>query len=171
MARPAGSRIGWVVELPGSGKRFSHTTFNGLLLDNDALNRSHPIASPHSTTAARRARSSCRTATATHRQPRSGAGAARPSRPVPVRAGDAAICSRTCSPGTPASDSTISTMPARPQAATRSVEPFHRYTFDDGTVWTEFYHAERRLPAAFPRSRGLRGVGRRHEGHRPTRSG
>jgi len=30
--------------------------------------------------------------------------------------------------------------PARPQASL-GVEPFHRYTFDDGTVWTEFYRS------------------------------
>jgi len=40
MARHVDSVIGWVVELPDAGTRFSHTTFNGLLLDSDALDRS-----------------------------------------------------------------------------------------------------------------------------------
>ena len=34
--------IGWIVELPGSGQRFAHTTFNGLLLDRQSLTRAHP---------------------------------------------------------------------------------------------------------------------------------
>jgi protein arginine N-methyltransferase 1 len=34
--------IGWVVELPDSGKRFAQNTFNGLLLDRDSLVRAHP---------------------------------------------------------------------------------------------------------------------------------
>ena len=42
MARPADSVIGWVVELPDSGERFTHTTFNGLLLDKEALTRAYP---------------------------------------------------------------------------------------------------------------------------------
>jgi hypothetical protein len=29
-------------------------------------------------------------------------------------------------------------------------EPFHRYTFDDGTVWTEFYHTETGYLLRFP---------------------
>jgi protein arginine N-methyltransferase 1 len=42
MARPKDNVIGWVVELPESGKRFTHTTFNGLLLDQEALRRAQP---------------------------------------------------------------------------------------------------------------------------------
>ena len=42
MARPRDNVIGWVIELPESGKRFAHTTFNGLLLDKEALNRAQP---------------------------------------------------------------------------------------------------------------------------------
>ena len=42
MARPQDHVIGWVVELPQSGQRYSHTTFNGLLLDREALMRAHP---------------------------------------------------------------------------------------------------------------------------------
>jgi len=34
--------IGWIVELPHSGERFSYTTFNGLLLDGTSLNRGRP---------------------------------------------------------------------------------------------------------------------------------
>jgi protein arginine N-methyltransferase 1 len=42
MIRHEDGVIGWIVELPDSGERFSHTTFNGLLLDGDALNRGRP---------------------------------------------------------------------------------------------------------------------------------
>ena len=42
MARHLDHVIGWVVELPESGQKFVHTTFNGLLLDQDALTRAHP---------------------------------------------------------------------------------------------------------------------------------
>ena len=42
MARHVDSLIGWVVELQETGQRFSHTTFNGLLLDRDALMRAQP---------------------------------------------------------------------------------------------------------------------------------
>jgi hypothetical protein len=42
MARPQDYIIAWVVELPGLGKRFSHTTFNGLLLDRETLTRAQP---------------------------------------------------------------------------------------------------------------------------------
>jgi len=42
MARPKDNVIGWIVELPESGKRFAHTTFNGLLLDKAALSRAQP---------------------------------------------------------------------------------------------------------------------------------
>ncbi len=34
--------IGWIIDLPESGQRFTHTTFNGLLLDQEALSRSQP---------------------------------------------------------------------------------------------------------------------------------
>jgi SAM-dependent methyltransferase len=37
MARHKDHVIGWVVDLPDAGKRFAHTTFNGLLLDSEAL--------------------------------------------------------------------------------------------------------------------------------------
>jgi SAM-dependent methyltransferase len=39
MARHKDHVIGWVVDLPDAGKRFAHTTFNGLLLDSEALSR------------------------------------------------------------------------------------------------------------------------------------
>lgn len=42
MIRHEDGVIGWVVELPDSDKRFAHTTFNGLILDDEALNRSRP---------------------------------------------------------------------------------------------------------------------------------
>jgi protein arginine N-methyltransferase 1 len=42
MIRHEDGIIGWIVELPESGQRFSHTTFNGLLLDNDTINRARP---------------------------------------------------------------------------------------------------------------------------------
>ncbi len=42
MARHQDGVIGWILELPDSGQRFSHTTFNGLLLDGAALNRARP---------------------------------------------------------------------------------------------------------------------------------
>jgi len=42
MARHQDHVIAWVVELPDAGKRFSHTTFNGLLLDSEALTRAQP---------------------------------------------------------------------------------------------------------------------------------
>jgi hypothetical protein len=41
------------------------------------------------------------------------------------------------------------TMPARAQVPVGS-EPFHRYTFDDGTVWTEFYRNETGYLLRFP---------------------
>ncbi len=49
MARHLDNVIGWIVELPNSGKRFAHTTFNGLLLDRQTLTRAHPnrIAKPN----------------------------------------------------------------------------------------------------------------------------
>ena len=42
MIRHEDGVIGWIVELPHSGERFAHTTFNGLLLDNTTLNRGRP---------------------------------------------------------------------------------------------------------------------------------
>jgi protein arginine N-methyltransferase 1 len=42
MARPDDNVLGWIVELPGTGQRFTHTTFNGLLLDQEALTRAQP---------------------------------------------------------------------------------------------------------------------------------
>ena len=42
MVRPHDHVIAWVGELPDTGQRFSHTTFNGLLLDEVTLNRSRP---------------------------------------------------------------------------------------------------------------------------------
>jgi SAM-dependent methyltransferase len=42
MIRHEDGVIGWIVELPHSGERFAHTTFNGLLLDNSTLNRGRP---------------------------------------------------------------------------------------------------------------------------------
>lgn len=42
MARPAESVLGWVVELPASGRRLAHSTWNGLLLDQQDLVRANP---------------------------------------------------------------------------------------------------------------------------------
>ncbi len=42
MIRHEDGVIGWVVELPHSGGKFTHTTFNGLLLDNSTLNQGRP---------------------------------------------------------------------------------------------------------------------------------
>ena len=42
MARHQDHVIAWVIELPDAGKRFTHTTFNGLLLDSEALTRAQP---------------------------------------------------------------------------------------------------------------------------------
>jgi protein arginine N-methyltransferase 1 len=42
MARHLDHVIGWLVELPDTGRRFAHTTFNGLLLDQAALGRARP---------------------------------------------------------------------------------------------------------------------------------
>jgi SAM-dependent methyltransferase len=42
MARPTDQVIGWCVDLPDRGQRFGHTTFNGLLLDNESLTRVRP---------------------------------------------------------------------------------------------------------------------------------
>jgi len=42
MARHQDHVIAWIIELPDAGKRFTHTTFNGLLLDSEALTRARP---------------------------------------------------------------------------------------------------------------------------------
>ena len=42
MARHLDNVIGWIIELPESGQRFALTTFNGLLLDKQALTRAQP---------------------------------------------------------------------------------------------------------------------------------
>ena len=42
MARHQDHVIAWVIELPDVGKRFTLTTFNGLLLDGEALTRAQP---------------------------------------------------------------------------------------------------------------------------------
>ena len=42
-----------------------------------------------------------------------------------------------------------SAQPQRPQQAL-DAEPFHRYTFDDGTVWTEFYRVDDGYLLRFP---------------------
>lgn len=42
MARHLDNVLGWIIELPGSGKRFTHSTFRGLLLDREALARAQP---------------------------------------------------------------------------------------------------------------------------------
>jgi len=39
--------------------------------------------------------------------------------------------------------------PARPQDAIGAA-PFHRYTLDDGTVWTEFYRERDNYLLRFP---------------------
>jgi protein arginine N-methyltransferase 1 len=41
MARHLDNVIAWVVDLPGSNTRFAHSTFNGLLLDREAIMRAH----------------------------------------------------------------------------------------------------------------------------------
>ena len=41
------------------------------------------------------------------------------------------------------------TRPARIQA-TAVAEPFHRYVFEDGTVWTEFYRSGKGYLLRFP---------------------
>ena len=42
MVRPQDNVIGWVVELPDSGKRFAQTTFNGIELDKESMTRTNP---------------------------------------------------------------------------------------------------------------------------------
>lgn len=42
MARPADNLIAWVVEFPSSGKRFSHSTWQGMLFGEEDLIRANP---------------------------------------------------------------------------------------------------------------------------------
>ena len=42
MARHLDNVIAWIVELPGQGQRFSLTTFNGLFIDNTAMDQGRP---------------------------------------------------------------------------------------------------------------------------------
>ena len=44
MARPADHLIAWVVDFPATGRRFSHSTWQGLLLAPEDLMRSRPTA-------------------------------------------------------------------------------------------------------------------------------
>ena len=46
MARPADSLIAWVVDFPATGRRFSHSTWQGMLLSPTDLHRSNPIRVP-----------------------------------------------------------------------------------------------------------------------------
>ena len=39
MARHIDNVIGWIIERPATGERFTHTTFNGMLLGREALTR------------------------------------------------------------------------------------------------------------------------------------
>ena len=47
MARPAEHLIAWVVEFPATGRRFSHSTWQGMLLAPEDLIRAHPERVPH----------------------------------------------------------------------------------------------------------------------------
>jgi hypothetical protein len=42
MARPADHILAWTIELPEGGEKYSLSTFNGLLLDDETLEHSHP---------------------------------------------------------------------------------------------------------------------------------
>ena len=42
MARPADHLLAWVVELPAAGQRFSHSTWQGMMLAPEDLIRAHP---------------------------------------------------------------------------------------------------------------------------------
>jgi len=46
MARPAEHLIAWVVEFPATGRRFSHSTWQGMLLSPEDLIRAHPERIP-----------------------------------------------------------------------------------------------------------------------------
>ncbi len=47
MTRPAEHLIAWVVEFPATGRRFSHSTWQGMLLAPEDLVRAHPERVPH----------------------------------------------------------------------------------------------------------------------------
>jgi hypothetical protein len=47
MARPAEHLIAWTVEFPATGQRFSHSTWQGMLLSPEVLVRSKPNHVPH----------------------------------------------------------------------------------------------------------------------------
>lgn len=47
MARPAEHLIAWVVEFPATGRRFSHSTLQGMVLSPEDLIRSNPGRVPH----------------------------------------------------------------------------------------------------------------------------
>jgi protein arginine N-methyltransferase 1 len=46
MARPDDNLIAWIVEFPASGKRFSHSTWQGMLLSPEGLHRTNPARVP-----------------------------------------------------------------------------------------------------------------------------
>jgi hypothetical protein len=46
MARPDDNLIAWVVEFPASGRCFSHSTWQGMLLSPDDLHRNNPARVP-----------------------------------------------------------------------------------------------------------------------------
>lgn len=46
MTRPADHLISWVVEMPAAGRRFSQSTWRGMLLGSEDLHRSHPTRVP-----------------------------------------------------------------------------------------------------------------------------
>jgi len=46
MARPAEHLIAWTAEFPASGQRFSHSTWQGMLLSPEDLIRAHPERVP-----------------------------------------------------------------------------------------------------------------------------
>ena len=47
MARPADDLIAWIVDFPRTGRRFSHSTWQGSLLAPDELTRAHPQRVPN----------------------------------------------------------------------------------------------------------------------------
>jgi protein arginine N-methyltransferase 1 len=47
MARPADHLIAWILEFPSTGQRFSHSTWQGMLLAPEDLIRAHPERVPH----------------------------------------------------------------------------------------------------------------------------
>ena len=46
MARPAVGLIAWVVDFPATGRRFSHSTWQGMLLSPENLHRTNPARVP-----------------------------------------------------------------------------------------------------------------------------